>query len=178
MIRSLHLYQALLIAPMLCAQYTATVKTTVTKTESSDWKKWSDKECVLNYPSTWTNEGALGTRALAIFFAPATANGEVRERVALSSLDATGKTMEQLMAEVETLNLMGYSELRKVSSTVEGDQGIVELLGTLDGQPVKLKRELTLRGNKAWVLGYVAPASKFEDALYLADAMFMSFAVK
>ncbi len=178
MLRSSHLCIALAIAPFLCAQYTATVKTTVTKTESADWKKWSNKECLINYPSTWTNEGALGTDALAIFFAPSDATGGVRERVALSSLDATGKTMEQLMTEAESQNLMGYTELRKVTASIEGDQGVLELLGTLDGQPVKLKRELTLHGNKAWILGYVAPAAKFEDALYLADAMFMSFAVK
>ncbi len=178
MLRYLHLSQALLITPLLFAQYTATVKTTVTKTEGSEWKKWSDKECLINYPSTWTNEGTMGTKALAIFFAPADPNGGVRERMAVSSLDATGKTMEQLMTEMEAQNLMGYSELKKTSSSIDGEQGLLELLGTLDGQPVRLKRELTLHGNKAWILSYVAPASKFEDALYLADAMFMSFAVK
>ncbi len=178
MLRSFHLYQGLLIAPLVCAQYTATVKTSVTPVESPGWKKWSDKECLINYPANWTNEGTMGTKAVVIFFAPAGPGDDFRERVSLTSLDATGKTMEQLMNEMEAQNLMGYSDLKRTAASIEEDQGTLELTGTLDGQPVRLKRELSLRGNKAWILSYVAPASKFDDALYLADAMFMSFAVK
>jgi len=63
---------------------------------------------------------------------------------------------------------------------VESDEhsAMMELLGNFEGQPIRLKRELTLRGNKAWILTYMAAATRYEDALYLADAMFMSFAVK
>jgi hypothetical protein len=176
--RSLPLPFALLLAGALSAQYTATVKTTVTKTESTDWKKWSDKECVINYPGTWTNEGSLGTGAIATFFAPPDPAGGFRERVALTSLDATGRTMEQLMAAMEAQNLLGYTDLTKTAAETGEGEGSMELLGTLDGQPVRLKRELTVHGNKAWILSYVASANRFDDALYLADAMFMSFAVK
>lgn len=178
MARAFVLPPALLLVFTLSAQYTATVKTTVTKTETLGWKKWSDKECMINYPSSWTNEGSMGTGALAIFFAPSDTVGGVRERLKVMSIDAKGKTMDELMAAMEAQNSLGVADLKKVSSSVEGEKGYMELQGTLDGQPVKLKRELSLHGDKAWILSYVAPASRFDDALYLADAMFMSFAVK
>jgi hypothetical protein len=178
MLRSLHLYQGLLIGPLLCAQYTATVKTSVTPVESPGWKKWSDKECVINYPSNWTDEGSLGTSAIATFFAPADSTGGFRERVLLTSLNASGKTMTELCAAMEAQNLLGFTDAQKTASETTADAATMELLGTIDGQPVRLKRELSLRGNKAWILTYVAAATRYEDALYLADAMFMSFAVK
>lgn len=178
MLRSLHLYQGLLIAPLLCAQYTATVKTSVTAVESPGWKKWSDKECLINYPSNWTNEGSLGTSAITTFFAPADAAGAFRERVLLTSLDATGKAMADLLVAMEAQNVTGFTEARKTSVESDEDFATMELLGTFEGQPIRLKRELTLRGNKAWILTYMAAATRYDDALYLADAMFMSFAVK
>ena len=178
MLRSLHLYQGLLIAPLLCAQYTATVKTSVTAVESPGWKKWSDKECLINYPSNWTNEGSLGTSAITTFFAPADAAGAFRERVLLTSLVATGKAMADLLVAMEAQNVTGFTEARKTSVESDEDFATMELLGTFEGQPIRLKRELTLRGNKAWILTYMAAATRYDDALYLADAMFMSFAVK
>jgi hypothetical protein len=178
MLRSFHLFPGLLIAPLLCAQYTATVKTSVTATDSPGWKKWSNKECVINYPSNWTDEGSLGTSAITTFFAPADPNSAFRERVLLTSLDATGKTMTDLMTAMEAQNITGFTDARKTSSEMTEDSGTMELLGTFDGQPIRLKRELSLRGNKAWILTYMAATTRFEDALYLADAMFMSFAVK
>lgn len=178
MLRSLHLCPALLIVPLLCAQYTATVKTSVTAGENPGWKKWSDKECVINYPSNWTNEGALGTSALASFFAPPDSTGGFRKRVLLTSLDATGKSMSDLISAMEAQNITGFTDAQKTSSELTEDQATMELLGTFEGQPIRLKRELSLRGNKAWILTYMAGTTRFEDELYLADAMFMSFAVK
>ena len=178
MLRSLHLYQGLLIAPLLCAQYTATVKTSVTATDSPGWKKWSDKECVINYPSNWTDEGSLGTPAITIFFAPADPDIPFRERVLLTSLDATGKSMTDLVAAMEAQNITGFTDAKKTASEMMEDSATMELLGMLDGQPIRLKRELSLRGNKAWILTYMAATTRFEDELYLADAMFMSFALK
>lgn len=178
MLRSLHICPALLIAPLLCAQYTATVKTSVTATDSPGWKKWSNKECVINYPSNWTDEGSLGTSAITIFFAPADPSGAFRERVLLTSLDATGKSMPDLVAAMEAQNVTGFTDAAKTSSEVTEDFATMELLGTFEAQPIRLKRELTLRGDKAWILTYMAAATRYEEALYLADAMFMSFAVK
>ncbi len=133
---------------------------------------------MINYPGNWTNEGSLGTGAITTFFAPPDPASGFRERVTLTSLDATGRTMEQLMADMEAQNLLGYEGLTKTASEVGEGTGSMELLGTVEGQPVRLKRELTVNGNKAWILSYVAAANRFDDALYLADAMFMSFAVK
>lgn len=178
MLRSFHLYPGLLIAPLLCAQYTATVKTSVTAVESPGWKKWSNKECVINYPSNWTDEGTLGTKAITTFFAPSDPAAGFRERVLLTELDATGKTMADLLAAMEAQNITGFTDARKTSSEATDDEASMELLGTFEGQPIRLKRELTLRGNKAWILTYMAAATRYDDALYLADAMFMSFAVK
>jgi len=178
MLRTFHLYQGILIAPLLCAQYTATVKTSVNATENPGWKKWSDKECVINYPADWTDEGSLGTSALTTFFAPADPTGAFRERVLLTELDATGQTMPDLVAAMEAQNVTGFTDATKTSSEVTKDFATMELHGTFEGQPIRLKRELTLRGNKAWILTYMATATRYEDALYLADAMFMSFAVK
>jgi hypothetical protein len=178
MLRSFHLCPGLLIAPLLCAQYTATVKTSVTAVESPGWKKWSDKECVINYPANWTNEGSLGTSAITIFFAPADPAAAFRERVLLTSLDANGKTMADLLAAMEAQNVTGFTEARKTNEGSTENSATMELLGMFEGQPIRLKRELTLHGNKAWILTYMAAATRYEDALYLADAMFMSFAVK
>lgn len=178
MLRTFHLYQYLLVAPLLCAQYTATVKTTVSAVESPGWKKWSNKECVINYPSNWTDEGSLGTSAITTFFAPVDPNAVFRERVLLTSLDATGKTMTDLLAAMEAQNVTGFTEGRKIGVESGEDFAVMELLGNFGGQPIRLKRELTVRGNKAWILTYMAVATRYEDALYLADAMFMSFAVK
>jgi len=178
MLRSLLLYQYVLVAPLLCAQYTATVKTSVSAAENPGWKKWSNKECVINYPSNWTDEGSLGTSAITTFFAPADPAGNFRERVLLTGLDATGKTMPDLVAAMEAQNVTGFTDAAKTSSEMTEDFATMELLGTFEGQPIRLKRELTLRGNKAWILTYMAAATRYEEALYLADAMFMSFAVK
>ena len=178
MLRLLLLFPALLLAALLSAQYTATVKTTVTPMDSPAWKKWSDKECLINYPANWTNEGALGTAALATFFAPPDSASDFRKRVLLTSMDATGKTMPDLLAAMEAQNVTGFTDGHKTSSEATEDFATMELLGTYQGQPIRLKRELTVRGNKAWILTYVASATRYEDTLYLADAMFMSFDVK
>lgn len=178
MLRSFHLYQGLFIAPLLCAQYTATVKTSVNAVENPEWKKWSDKECVINYPSTWSNEGSLGTNALATFFAPPDSAGGFRQRVLLTSLDATGKSMPDLMAAMEAQNITGFTDAQKTGSEMSEHAATMELLGIWNGQPIRIKRELSVHGNKAWILTYMAATPRFEDALYLADAMFMSFAVK
>ena len=169
---------ALLMSGALSAQYTATVKTTVTKTENADWKKWSDKECVINFPGHWTNEGSMGTGALVIFFAPPDPDGGFRERVLITTMDAKGKTVAELAATLEADAPLGMTSPQKMTSEVTDDAASVELSGTIDGQPVRVKRELSLRGEKAWVLTYIAPPARYDDALYLADAMFMSFAVK
>ena len=178
MLRSFHFYPCMFIAPLLCAQYTATVKTSVNAVENPEWKKWSNKECVLNYPSTWSNEGSLGTSALATFFAPADSAVAFRQRVLLTSLDATGQTMADLLAAMEAQNVTGFTDARKTDSEMTDNSATMELLGMMNGQPIRLKRELSLHGNTAWILTYMAATTRYEDALYLADAMFMSFAVK
>ena len=133
---------------------------------------------MINYPSNWTDEGSLGTSAITTFFAPADAAAPFRERVLLTGLDAAGKTMDELLAAMEAQNVTGFTDARKTSVASDGDVATMELLGTFEGQPIRLKRELTKRGDKAWILTYMAAATRFDDALYLADAMFMSFAVK
>lgn len=179
MLRSLHLFPALAATALVCAQeYTATVKTTVTKQESADWQKWSDKECFLNYPATWTNEGALGGDALAIFFAPADAANGFRERMHLARIDATGKSVEQIRKGLESDDELGVAGMRDLASSNDDGKVTMEFSGTFDGRPVRVKRELIVRDGKAWVLSYIAAPERYQDGLYLADAMFLSFAVK
>lgn len=178
MLRPTLLLSTLFASAVLCAQYTATVKTSVTAVASPGWKKWSNKECVINYPADWTDEGALGTSAITIFFSPNQAEGAFRERVLLTSLDATGKSMTDLLAAMEAQNITGFTDARTTSSETHDDGATIEMLGQFEGQPIRIKRELTLHGNKAWILSYMASDTRFDDALYLADAMFMSFAVK
>ncbi|HNK42702.1 MAG TPA: hypothetical protein PL002_16060 [Flavobacteriales bacterium] len=159
-------------------EYTATVKTAVDRPENATWKKWSDKECAINYPTKWTNEGTMGAGALAVFFAPQDAASGFRERVHLARVEVDGRTPEQIRKSMESDDELGVTDMRDLASSAEGDKVTMEFTGTFDGQPVRVKRALIVRNDKAWVLSYLAAPDHFEEKLYLADAMLQSFETK
>lgn len=178
MLRTSCLSLALLTATGMVAQYTATVKTSVTKLESSPWSKWSDAVCSINYPAGWTSEGAAANDRMAAFQAPADSSGRWTERVELFRRAAGGAGIEahgeQAAADVQG----SFNAVKLLGSSLADDTHTIEFTAERNGRPLHVKQERRVLGDHLWVLSYMADPGFFDESLFMADAMFASFSVK
>lgn len=172
------LFTALLLTTVAAtAQYTATVKSSVTKVENSAWRKWSDAASMMNYPSGWTSHGSGVNDRAASFQAPNLTDGP-RERVELFVKPAAGHTLQEAAAAAEADAANVLDKAKVVTSAANGDKHLIDLTGEEQGSPVRMRREIRVMNDRVWVLVYSAPPAQFEENLYLAEAMFASFKVK
>ncbi len=168
----------LALVPSAQAQYTATVKTSVTKSDLAGWRKWSNGVCTIDYPSSWSSEGTGPNDLTAAFTQPTDSTGRSGARVELHVKPAAGmgasKYAEHLR-EVATKHVKGahFSD-----ADVQDDACTLEYTGDIDGRAVRVKQQARIKEGQAWILSYIAEPSHFEDGLYLAEAMFASFTVK
>ena len=106
----------------LSAQYTATVKTTVVKKESTEWRSWSDASCTMNFPSLWVAEGSGPNDRVARFLAPDLGDGGTPEQVEVFIRDAGSADLATAAAALER-------------SIREEDSSAQISAGTQDGVP-------------------------------------------
>ena len=169
---------ALLSSGLLCAQYTATVKTTVTEVESSTWRKWSDAKCSVNYPSGWTSEGSGINDRAASFQAPVDGTDRTRDRVDLRVKPAGGRTISEIAKDAEAEISSMLTNAKVIGSTTADETHTLEYSGELNGRLLRVKQESHLKDGRAWILSFTADPDRFDDGLYVADAMFASFTMK
>jgi hypothetical protein len=178
MFRSLLISIGSLTATALCAQFTATVKTSVTSVERASWQKWSNDQCSMNYPLGWTSEGSGINDRAASFQAPTDSTGLWKERVELYVKPAADMPLAQHAeaAQAEVTSLLSDSQV--VSANLANETHIIEYTGSINGRSVRLKQEIVAKGDRVWILNYCAAADRYDDGLYMAEAMFSSLALK
>ena len=169
---------ALFTSGLLCAQYTATVKTTVTEVESSAWRKWSDANCSVNYPSGWTSEGSGINDRAASFQAPLDGTDRTRDRVDLHVKPTGGRTINEIAKDAESEITSTLTNAKVIGSNTTNDIHTLEYSGVLNGRLLRVKQESHVKNGRTWILSFTSDPERFDDALYLADAMFASFMVK
>jgi hypothetical protein len=173
---------ALLIFLALCssaqAQYTATVKTSVTKSDLAGWRKWSNGVCTIDYPSSWSSEGTGPNDLTAAFTQPADSTGRSGARVELHVKPAAGLTADKYAEQLREVATKHVKNAQFNEPLSDEDSCTLEFTGELDGSAVRVKQQARIKDGQAWILSYTAAPSRFEDGLYLAEAMFASFSVK
>lgn len=162
----------------LCAQYTATVKTTVVKKESTEWRAWSDATCSMNFPTLWVAEGAGPNDRVARFHAPDLGDGGTPEQVEVFIRDAGSADLATAATALERTLREEDASVQISGSALDGDDHVIDHTGTVNGHPVQVHVRIRLHKGRLLVLKYSADPKHFADDLYLAEAMFASFAWK
>lgn len=162
----------------LSAQYTATVKTTVVKKESTEWRSWSDASCTMNFPSLWVAEGSGPNDRVARFLAPDLGDGGTPEQVEVFIRDAGSADLASAAAALERTIREEDSSAQISAGTQDGDDRVIDHTGTVNGHPVQVHMRTRLHKGRLLVLKYSADPQRFADDLYLAEAMFASFGWK
>lgn len=170
MARTASLILALSIGTLCHAQYTATVKTSVEKVETSAWKKWATADCTMNYPSGWTSEGAGVSERAACFQAAGDGTDATRDKVELFVRPADGKTLAEIAPPTGNITVTASESLK--------DRSMLEYTTEHNGRPLKVKQETRVQNGRVWTLVYSADPARYDDGLYLADAMMASFTVR
>lgn len=162
----------------LSAQYTATVKTTVVKKESTEWRSWSEDACTMNFPTLWVAEGAGPNDRVARFLAPDLGEGGVPEQVEVYIRDAGSADLATAAAAYERSLREEDASVQVTGSAPDGAEHVIDHTCTLNGQPVQVHVRTSLSKGRLLVLKFSADPQRFADDLYLAEAMFASFAWK
>lgn len=177
-----HHLPALLLVVALCstarAQYTATVKTSVTKSDLAGWRKWSNGVCSIDYPSAWSSEGTGPNDLTAAFTQPTDSTGRSGARVELHVKPSAGMAADKYVEHLHEVAARHVKEAQFAGSDVQEGSCTIEYTGDLEGRRVRVKQQARIKDGQAWILSYIAEPSRFEDGLYLAEAMFASFTLK
>jgi hypothetical protein len=167
------------LGPMCAtAQYTATVKTTVVKKESTEWRAWSEDACTMNFPTLWVAEGAGPNDRVARFLAPDLGEGGVPEQVEVFIRDAGSADLATAAAALERALREADNSVQVTGSVMDGTEHVIDHTATLNGQAVRGHVRTSLHNGRLLVLKFSADPQRFADDLYLAEAMFASFAWK
>ncbi len=178
MLRTLLVASILLLFFPLRAQYTATVKTSVTKSEISGWRKWSNGTCSINYPGNWASEGSGPNDLTAAFTSPTDSTNRPRERVEVFVKTAGGMSLADYAKRAEQEVGERVSDPKILGANITDDAHTLEYTGELNGHPVQVKQESWLKDGQLWVITFTALPVRYNEMLYVADAMFASFTVK
>lgn len=146
--RSLLLLACLL--PLALSAQNARVVTRVTKDPAPAWKTWKSDGLAMNYPAQWILEEPAQGDTLVI----------IRKEVAEETDAATApKLIVQAMPEG------GHMATGRTERHAEHD-----------GLALKTMVEIVNEGSRTFRLTYTAPEAKYEEFLYMAEAMMNSFA--
>lgn len=160
------------------AQYTATVKTSVVKSDVAGWRKWSNGVATIDYPSTWSSEGTGPNDLTASFTAPTDSSGRSPVKVELHVRPAAGMTLSQYLDHMKE-RLAARDKQAAVQDAQSWENGCsLEYTTEVQGRPVRVKQQARIKDGQAWVLSFISEPAHFDDQLYLAEAMFASFSVK
>lgn len=172
------LAMVLLSASTLWAQYTATVKTTVVKSEITGWRAWSNDACSLIFPSLWVSEGAGPNDRAARFLAPDQGANGVPEQVELIIRNVGSATLEEVANDRITDLVQEGRKPEVLRSAMEHGEHVLEFTFEHRGQTVRALQRSRLAEGRSRVLLFSADPIRFEDDLHIAEALFASFAWK
>jgi hypothetical protein len=172
------LAMVLLGSNILWAQYTATVKTTVVKSEVTGWRAWSNDGCSLIFPSLWVSEGAGPNDRAARFTAPDQGANGVPEQVELIIRNVGAATLEEAANDRVTDLEQDGRKPAVLRSAMEAGEHVLEFTFDHRGQPVRALQRSRLADGRLRTLMFSADPIRFEDDLHIAEAMFASFAWK
>lgn len=160
------------------AQYTATVKTSVVKSDVAGWRKWSNGVASIDYPSAWSSEGTGPNDLTASFTAPADSTGRSGIKVELHVKPAAGMSTAQYLEHMKE-RLAAHDRDAAVQDARTWDDGCsLEYTGEVEGRAVHVKQQARLKDEQAWILSFISEPARYDDQLYVAEAMFASFSVK
>lgn len=166
----------LFVGPHLLAQQGARVVTTITKSDHPPWKKWKNDACSMNYPSAWAVDPTGTTGPLVVFLSPLDSNDVFRENVSLSVVPAKGRALEGCSQDAEhRVKEMKNGTLLLSENTPNNDAHYLEYTGEQDGMAVKCRQEIIVRNDTVYTITYTAEPKAYEDAYFLAEAVFNSF---
>ena len=160
------------------AQYTATVKTSVVKSDVAGWRKWSNGVAAIDYPSAWASEGTGPNDLTAAFTAPTDSTGRSPVKVELHVRPAAGMNTAQYLEHMKE-RLAARDKRAAVQQGQSWENGCsLEFTSEVEGRPVRVKQQARIKDGQAWVLSFISDPARYDDQLYLAEAMFASFSVK
>lgn len=163
---------------VMAAQYTATVKTTVVKSEVTGWRTWSNDACSLIFPGLWVSEGAGPNDRAARFLAPDQGPNGVPEQVELIIRNVGSATLEDVANDRITDLEEDGRKPAVLRSAMESGEHVLEFTFEHRGQPVHGIQHSRLVEGRLRVLIFTADPIRFDDDLHIAEALFASFAWK
>lgn len=156
------------------------------KIESAEqWKKYSDSNCEIQYPSEWNENtsGQMGTSF--ILFSPLTSDSDkFRENVNLLIQDLQGQKMdldsyvELSKNQVKTLVTNGEIIESEQQNNQNGEHHKLVYYGTQGLFDLRFEQYFWIIDNKAYILTFTSEKEKFATYKDLSEKILNSFKMK
>ena len=156
-----------------------------TNESNSQWEKYSDSNCEIQYPSEWdvNTSGQMGTSF--ILFSPLDSdNDKFRENVNLLIQDLQGQKLdldsyvELSESQVKTLVTNGEIIESKRQNNPNGEHHKLVYNGTQGLFVLRFEQYFWVKDNKAYILTFTSEKEKFATHKSVSEKILNSFKMK
>jgi len=160
------LLSALLLPFNLCAQDVRVV-TRVVKDTVPAWKVWKSDAFSIRHPGKWAVETPAAGDTVVVF-----RRLDTPVRMIVQGIDGKAAPFKQRIA---AQHAVGLEVIDSGGDNGEGTHWAEYEYGT-EGSRVHLLQRVQEADGRSYIFTYAAPAASYDDYLYVAEAMYNSFA--